>query len=260
MASIGQDLKRERELTGITLQEIADATKINLRFLQALEEDHLDLLPGHFITRGIIRTYAGYIGLNQEDVLRRVLGQPPVEAGAGPSKNHEPPADRTVPESTRRTFRGIFIAAFALAVLIPLTIVLQKHEPEPVPPPEKPPEAMIPVEQRPHIKLPEPEPVWQGLNISITYQADTWIQIFADGVRVENRLMRAGATTEAHADREFVINLGNAGGPSFTLNGLTGKPFGDAGRVAQDIRITLDNYLEFVESENSTLKKELRAP
>ena len=44
--SFGQNLRRERELRGISLHEIAEATKISARFLQALEQDRLDVLPG----------------------------------------------------------------------------------------------------------------------------------------------------------------------------------------------------------------------
>jgi len=43
MPSFGQDLKREREARGISLQEIAETTKISLRYLQALEEDQFEI-------------------------------------------------------------------------------------------------------------------------------------------------------------------------------------------------------------------------
>ena len=46
MGSFGENLRRERELRGVSLREIADGTKITLRFLQALEEDRVDVLPG----------------------------------------------------------------------------------------------------------------------------------------------------------------------------------------------------------------------
>ena len=262
MASIGQDLKRERELRGITLQEIADSTKINLRFLQALEEDRLDALPGRFISRGIIRSYAGYIGLNQEEVLNRLLGTVRPETAPDSEETPETPDTDSVPAATRRTFRMIFIAAFVLAVLIPLTIMLQRREPEPMSPPEKSAVEMKPVEERPHVKLPEPEPepVWEGLTLSLTYQAETWVQVFADGRRVISGLMPAGQQSEVRADQEIVINIGNAGGPSFTINGRPGKPFGDPGRVMNDIRITLDNYRNFLETEDSASKDMTRIP
>jgi len=71
MASLGQELKRERELRGISLKEIADSTKISLRFLRALEDDQLDMLPGKFFTKSIIRSYASYLGLEEETVLNK---------------------------------------------------------------------------------------------------------------------------------------------------------------------------------------------
>ena len=71
MTTFGQDLKRERELRGISLKEITDFSKISLRFFIALEDNRLDILPGKFFTRGIIRTYAKYLGLEEETVLNQ---------------------------------------------------------------------------------------------------------------------------------------------------------------------------------------------
>ena len=51
MGSFGENLRRERDLRGVSLREIADATKISSRFLQALEEDRLDVLPGGLFPR-----------------------------------------------------------------------------------------------------------------------------------------------------------------------------------------------------------------
>jgi len=71
MASLGQELKRERELRGISLQEIANTTKISMRFLKALEEDQLDALPGEFFIKNIISAYAKTIGLEKDSVLNK---------------------------------------------------------------------------------------------------------------------------------------------------------------------------------------------
>ena len=51
MASLSEKLRRERELRGISLKQISDDTKIGVRFLQALEEDKLELIPGEFYRR-----------------------------------------------------------------------------------------------------------------------------------------------------------------------------------------------------------------
>lgn len=71
MASLGQALREEREGRNISIEEIAASTKIVPRYLEALEDDRLDLMPGEFFVKGIIRTYAQAIGLDPEEVLGR---------------------------------------------------------------------------------------------------------------------------------------------------------------------------------------------
>ena len=62
MASFGETLRRERELRGIDLRDVAEATKISVRFLQALEDDRIDVLPGGIFPRAFVRQYATYLG------------------------------------------------------------------------------------------------------------------------------------------------------------------------------------------------------
>ncbi len=71
MTSIGQRLREEREARNISLEEIASATKIVPRYLEALESDRLDLMPGGFFIKGIIRAYAKAVGLDPVEVLGR---------------------------------------------------------------------------------------------------------------------------------------------------------------------------------------------
>ena len=68
MASFGESLKRERELREISLRQISEATKINLRYLEALEENRFDALPGGLFNKGFIRAYATYIGIDCEAI------------------------------------------------------------------------------------------------------------------------------------------------------------------------------------------------
>lgn len=69
MASFGESLRREREMRGVSLEEISATTKINLRLLQALEAEDFAKLPGGVFTRSFLRAYAGYLGLDPERVL-----------------------------------------------------------------------------------------------------------------------------------------------------------------------------------------------
>lgn len=69
MGSFGENLRREREMRGVTLEEISDSTKISVRFLDALESEEFSKLPGGIFTRSFIRSYANYLGLDPEQVL-----------------------------------------------------------------------------------------------------------------------------------------------------------------------------------------------
>lgn len=64
MATFGEQLRRERQLREITLREVAEATKVNLRYLEALERNDFDHLPGGVFNKGFVRAYCEFIGLD----------------------------------------------------------------------------------------------------------------------------------------------------------------------------------------------------
>lgn len=67
--NFGSYIKHERELRGVPLEEISGATKIHIRFLQALEDNQFDKLPGEVFIKGYIRSYANIIGSDAEEML-----------------------------------------------------------------------------------------------------------------------------------------------------------------------------------------------
>ena len=67
--NFGERLKRERELREVTLEEITSATRIGPRFLEALENEDWEKLPGGVFNRGFVRSIARYLGLNEEVLL-----------------------------------------------------------------------------------------------------------------------------------------------------------------------------------------------
>lgn len=73
MASFGEELRRERELRDISLREISEATKISIRFLEGLEQNNFDLLPGGVFNRGFVRAYARFIGVDAEEMVNAYL-------------------------------------------------------------------------------------------------------------------------------------------------------------------------------------------
>jgi cytoskeletal protein RodZ len=73
MSNFGEDLRMERISRGIALEEITAVTKISSRHLEALEQGKFRLLPGGILNKGIVRSYASAVGLDQSDWTERYL-------------------------------------------------------------------------------------------------------------------------------------------------------------------------------------------
>lgn len=65
----GEHLKREREMRGVSLEEVSAATRISTKFLEAIESGQWDELPGGAFNRGFIRSASRYLGLNDESMV-----------------------------------------------------------------------------------------------------------------------------------------------------------------------------------------------
>jgi cytoskeleton protein RodZ len=277
MATLGQELKKERESRNISLDEMASSTKIVGRYLAALEEDRLDTMPGGFFIKGIIRSYAKYLGLDEIKILQEYQDAGLLE---------EPARSRTPEERPGPAFLGknkiivwAVVGTGVVLLLVALLFLWRSRRPHPAAPPVKvstalpkaqttssPPAqktdsppvqklAAVPVTEtaskpaQPVLKPPS-QPVqveWKGLTMDISFQEETWIQIYADGIFKVGGLFPAGQKARAQAEKELLIYVGNAGGMTFLLNGNPGKTLGRSGEVVNNIRINLDNYKEFLE-------------
>lgn len=67
--SFGARLKRERELRKIPLEEVAQATRVRIQYLRAIEEEHFEKVPGHTFLKGYLRAYSHFVGLDPEEIL-----------------------------------------------------------------------------------------------------------------------------------------------------------------------------------------------
>ena len=63
------DLARFRKNAGVTLEVIADTTKISLRFLRAIEDEEFDKLPGGIFSTSYLRQYAAATGYDEAELL-----------------------------------------------------------------------------------------------------------------------------------------------------------------------------------------------
>ncbi len=67
----GQRLRRARELRGLTIKEVGQELNLSVRFIEAIEQDHYDLLPGVAFARGYMRSYARLLHLDENDVVNK---------------------------------------------------------------------------------------------------------------------------------------------------------------------------------------------
>jgi len=72
---IGEYLRRQRILRGLTAEELAQITRIPLRSLHRLESGHFDGETDGFV-RGFVRTVAVALGLDTDDTVARMLQEP----------------------------------------------------------------------------------------------------------------------------------------------------------------------------------------
>ena len=252
MASLGQELKRERELRGISLREIADSTRINLRLLQALEEDKLDVIPGPFFVRAILRSYARSIGIDEHQVLNKYQEMYTFEEQLQYGESPERPRPRPRPLSQLFIRKRVRIAALAAAIIglglaLIYILLLAPEKKRPVPAKSAQPVAQF--EAPKQTPPPEPQPVAEeikGLRLEMLFIEETWLHIYADGQSVWDGIKNKGESLEVRAEREVRLNIGNASGPDLTLNGQKAKPFGPSGAVRLDILITPENHLDFL--------------
>jgi cytoskeletal protein RodZ len=73
MGNFGEDLRKERLSRGIALEDITAVTKISQRYLVALEQESFRLLPGGILSKGIVRSYVGALGLDPNTWTDRYL-------------------------------------------------------------------------------------------------------------------------------------------------------------------------------------------
>ncbi len=94
MGAFGDKLKREREMRRITLDEISESTKIPRRYLESLERENFESLPGGVFNKGFVKAYARFLGLDEEQAVADYLAvakeEPPPE-DQFPLEIHEKP-------------------------------------------------------------------------------------------------------------------------------------------------------------------------
>lgn len=254
LATFGEELRREREIRGISLKEIADATKISKRFLEAIERNDHKTLPAPVFTRGFVREYARYLGLNSDEMVNRYnyaaagddrIEKPPAHPVGTPllESPKKPRARRGIPPAFMRinaNFILVVMLAAALTAVAWWAVQFKKRrdaearlaEAAAAPPVVTAPKAVI--------HPPPGEPAADTLQLVVDARASCWVELEADGSRVLYDELRAGEHRTFEAKQEFhFATIGNADALVVTLNGVQ-APVPNGEEPVKDFRLNRD--------------------
>jgi cytoskeletal protein RodZ len=248
MAGEGQILQAAREEKQWSYTYTEEITKIRVRYLQALEEEKYEILPGTTYVKGYLRTYAKQLGLNSDEII----------ALYNSSATPEPISVLESPNKLVKV-RSLWIRPAILGSMAVLAIVLviaiaalsqsgNKLVDSPYAPAALPSapqtEAVTPAPSPPVV--PNPANVvaatQEGLTAQLVFTQPCWIEIKVDGQPPFQGTFVAGASKEVKGtDRIELVTVGNAGGLSVTLNGIALPSFGKSGEVLRNVVLTKDN-------------------
>jgi cytoskeleton protein RodZ len=254
MPSVGAHLRQLREARGVSLEEIARATRVNSSYLVALETDDHASLPVPVFTRGFIRAYCQALGEPPEQSLTLYEGRGDIAAAVA-TATHPPTApasarpsspSRGSAEPTPRN-RGPVLVSFVLLVvlgvaLFAVALLLQSgREPgedrrmartpgrateTPVPgTPSAPSASAVPA-------APPPVPAAPvGYRLVARAVETTWMRVRTQEGKTTEETIPAGQTREWFSTGPFTLTVGNAGGVNLELNGRALPPLGASGVV-----------------------------
>jgi len=234
MGSFGQRLQREREMRGITLEEIANSTKIGTRSLRALEQEDFDQLPGGIFNKGFVRAYAKYLGIDEEQAVADYL----TAAGEAEQPLPNPPENKE-PEYTtirEKSGSGLWVAGALVLLLaaggyygwrwyeqarqaeaeIPAAVAT------PAPPPPAPASETATTNETTATTASATPELTEGFLLEIRAKQDAWLSYTADDDPArEVNLRPSDQAVEIRAHKRIRLVLGNAGGVEISHNGKT---------------------------------------
>ena len=236
--SFGTWLRRQRELREIDLREIAEKTKISLRYLKAMEQDRFEVLPAPVFARGFLREYAKYVGLNADEVVNYYLSTHAREGVEEVARE-----ELVDPGSSRGPVtKGAFLVLLLIVAAALLAYFLfwrqsQEDARRAAPPPIAPPasEVAAPVEAPP---MPEEPVLGAPLVVTLDFTQECWVEARVDGAPELSRLFVAGESIQLEGDQAVELTVGNGGGVEVQVNNMPydlGIQPGQVGTVTIDL-------------------------
>lgn len=227
--TFGERLKRERELREVTLEEITLATRIGPRFLEALENEDWEKLPGGVFNRGFVRSVARYLGLDEESLL----GEYDLAHGAQVQQQPEKIENRIPSPPKWLPLVFVLAALLLIAALVAggmyawrryaahraakqaAAAALASPASSPAPAVVAPP--------------PATDPAARPLDLLVAMSAATHVRVFADGKLVLDAELPTGDNRHFSANDHFEVTAADSSAVLLELNGQAMPPLGAPG-------------------------------
>lgn len=237
----GLYLRRERELRNITLDEIAQVTRVNKRYLVLIEEGREEGLPALPFVKGFLSAYARYIGLNPEEVL--TFFEEVHLAETEPEGKESPVA---VAGKGRRRWLVLLLPAAAMLAFAVFWLLSR---------PSPPPPAVVGAPAAPELTIPATEaPVAEppaereehaaaggtGVRLALAAVEKSWVYAVIDETSIRDFFLQPGERVELEGQRLINLTLGNSGGVAVTFNGRELGILGQSREVRRDLLFTWD--------------------
>lgn len=251
METLGQELKRRREEKKISLQEMSDATRIGIRFLQAIEADDYSALPGGIYSRSFIKAYARFVKMDEEEALgrfRKVVNTSTVEdepAESFSSKDFQREPSQLFLIMTVLVLLGVIAGGSWLAVQYfskPSSPEVAPAQPQPQPAPVQP----SPDTQQASLTTPA-----APAELSLVFKTvkDCWVSVKSGDSKAQELIIPGGETREFKTSDSFLITVGDLTAVKIELNGQPIKLPSKDGISAKKITITKENAKDFTTAE-----------
>jgi cytoskeleton protein RodZ len=261
MSDFGITFKKARESKGLTLDQVATDTRIGTRFLEAIEREDFQILPGGIFSRGFVRTYAERLGL---DTDKAVSDFERLSNYRDPAVIEERHGNTIRFGKTNRVLYPIAIGVLVILVIVvyvatrgsntsvnasqpPAAVIAPPAPPPPAATPLPPPPAAVDPQPANTESAPTPGPIAEAdLTLEIAATETTWVKVSADGAAVvHGQILRSGMTRRITARNSISLVVGNAGGVTIKVNDHAIPALGESGQVKL-LTITPENLKSII--------------
>jgi len=221
--TFGERLKREREMREVSLKEVTTATRIGPRFLEALENEEWDKLPGGIFNRGFVRSIARYLGLDEENLLAEydmAHGEQKLPVPQ-PYENKIPRPPIWIPILAVLALLAVFVGLIAGGIYGWRRYAAHRAAKRTSS------SALLPAQTQAGTAtvIPAADP----LDLALSTSAATRVRILADGTLLLDAEFSAGETHHFSAREQFEVTAADSSAVLLELNGRAMPPIGTPG-------------------------------